>query len=365
MKPCLHNTKRKRLLLCKDTFMPVRSRASRFVAVAIAPVALAMLSIPSARAQARPTDAGNPVAAKRLPLRGPSFIPDGRFQGSTLAGWRAMGQADWRAENGEIIGKGTGAGGWLVLDHSYQDAGLYTSFQCTGLCDTGVLLRLHQAAGGMQGTYLSIQGGGKDGEIGAYSLTLDAQGKEIERKKLRPAGGQIRFAPPPPDPSAPARAVPFRELPSAPPGVTIPITRPQQGIREGQWNEIEILLDADIIRAFVNDGGGQASAATEDMDSYGPIALYVGKGSEVRFKDIAYKDLAIKKEPREEVGSRFHMQRVSPFYYGWSAAAADFNHDGKMDIVSGPFHLLWPRFSYFQRDLSRAGLQRFDSVLHE
>ena len=126
--------------------------------------------------------------------------------------------------------------------------------------------------------------------------------------------------------------------------MTIPIARPQQGIRDGEWNEIELLLDADILRAFMNDGGGYASVATEEMNGYGPIALYVGKDSEVRFKNVAFKDLAIKKDPPEEVGSRFRMQRLSPFYYGWSAAAADFNRDGKMDIVSGPFIYYGPDY---------------------
>jgi hypothetical protein len=41
----------------------------------------------------------------------------------------------------------------------------------------------------------------------------------------------------------------------------------------------------------------------------------------------------------EQVSSRYTAVRVSDFYYGWSAAAADINHDGTMDIVSGPFYL--------------------------
>ncbi len=45
----------------------------------------------------------------------------------------------------------------------------------------------------------------------------------------------------------------------------------------------------------------------------GPIALYVGKGSEVHFKDVSYKDLAIKVQPLEQVGSHFRMQRITPF----------------------------------------------------
>ena len=81
------------------------------------------------------------------------------------------------------------------------------------------------------------------------------------------------------------------------------------------------------------------------MDSYGPIALFVGKGSEVRFKDVSYKDIAIKKQPLEEVGSGFRMQRVSPFYYNWTAAAADFNHDGKLDLVCGGYIFFGPDFT--------------------
>ncbi|MGC2403091.1 MAG: FG-GAP-like repeat-containing protein [Acidobacteriaceae bacterium] len=272
------------------------------------------------------------------PLSGPSFIPDGG--GSTLAGWHTLGQASWQVENGDIVAKGTNGAGWLVLDRSFQDAALYTAFQCSGSCDTGVLFRLRSTPEGMKGSFLRIEGS----DLKAFNLTLDRDGKEIQRSELRSAGGQIRFAPPPPDPSAPQLPLHFPTLPSAPPGVTIPISRPRQGVREGEWNEVELLLDADILRVFMNDGGGYASVATEEMNGYGPVALYVGKDCEVRFKNLAYKDLAMKKDPPEEVGRGFRMQRLSPFYYGWSAAAADFNRDGKMDIVSGPFIYFGPDY---------------------
>src|SRR5258708_5927836 len=46
-----------------------------------------------------------------------NFIPDVTFNGSALTGWHPLGQADWRADHGEIVGtpKG-GSGGWLMLD---------------------------------------------------------------------------------------------------------------------------------------------------------------------------------------------------------------------------------------------------------
>src|ERR1700721_2555592 len=131
-------------------------------------------------------------------LHGPSFVPDAKFQGSTLTGWHTLGQAEWRAENGELIGKGSPGSGWLVLDRSYQDTGFYAGFRCAGACDTGVLLRATKTEGGMSGTYLSIQGA----PLKTERLTIDDRGNIIERKKLRKAVGQIRFAPSQPDPIA-------------------------------------------------------------------------------------------------------------------------------------------------------------------
>jgi hypothetical protein len=282
---------------------------------------------------------GAPVA-----LAGPSFVPDSKFQGSTLAGWHTLGKAEWRAENGELIGKGSGGSGWLVLDHSYQDTGFYAGFRCVGACNTGVLVRAAKSERGIKGTYLSITGKQLEGE----SLTLDEEGNIVDRGKLRNAAGQIRFAPPQPDPIA-VRPSPEVRSNDAPPGMNIPFKFPDLSLRSGDWNEIEILLDADIMRAYLNNAPerNQISVATDedDMDSYGPIALFVGNGSEVHFKDVSYKDIAIKKQPLEEVGSGFRMQRVSPFYYNWTATAEDFNHDGKLDLVAGGYIFFGPDFT--------------------
>jgi hypothetical protein len=57
----------------------------------------------------------------------PSFTPDSMFQGSGLTGWKTLGHAAWLAENGEVIANSSGGKGegWLVLNKSYQNAGLY------------------------------------------------------------------------------------------------------------------------------------------------------------------------------------------------------------------------------------------------
>ena len=84
-------------------------------------------------------------------------------------------------------------------------------------------------------------------------------------------------------------------------------------------------LDADVLGVSVNGRGG-ASATTEDrMMGFGPLALYAGGSGEVRYKEVSYKNLNPKFEPKETVSPNFQMQRISDFYYGWCAAAADIN----------------------------------------
>ena len=123
----------------------------------------------------------------------------------------------------------------------------------------------------------------------------------------------------------------------------MPIPPPNTGLHPGEWNDSEILLDANIIRTFVNNAG-PSGVAEDDAGRYGPVALYVGGTAEVRFKDIAFKDLALRTRPEEKVSSRFRMQRLSDFYYGWGAGADDFNHDGVLDIVSGPHIYFGPDY---------------------
>jgi hypothetical protein len=276
------------------------------------------------------------------------FVPDSIFRGSSLAGWHKLGKAQWSAENAEIIGNATQGSGWLILDKSYQDVGFFASFRCTSGCKTGILLRAEKTDQGMKGVYMSLT----EGDVAAYRVTLDAQGEEISREKLRPGGGQMRVAPPAPAATAATggagRGAGGRGgRGSLASGVKLPITQPQGGYHPGEWNQIEIILDANIIRPFLNDGGSgnMGGVADDAFGRYGPIALYAGGTGEVRFKDVAYKDLGAKVLPQEEVSSRFRMQRIDDFYYSWGAAAADINHDGILDVVTGPYYYLGPDYT--------------------
>jgi hypothetical protein len=277
-----------------------------------------------------------------------NFVPDAVFTASTLTGWQMLGQAEWRAEKGEIIGTPK-AGGWLVLDKSYEDVAVSTEFRCAGGCRTGVLLRAEKTAdGGLKGIFVSLN----EGDLAAYRVTVDAKGNETSREKLRsPAGGQLRVAPPAPAAAAaPApAAAPNRGgggPPEMPKGIASPIPRPVTGLRAGEWNTVELVLDANILRVFLNDAGGFGDTVAEpEYGRYGPFALYVGGTGEVRFKDVSYKDLQPRVALPEAVSSRFRMQTLNEFYYSWGPSVADVNQDKVPDIVAGPYYYLGPAYT--------------------
>ena len=68
---------------------------------------------------------GATVAAMVLALHAadpPDFKPDATFSGSSLKGWHIVGDADWKAQDGQLVGRSTSeAGGWLVMNKPLQD----------------------------------------------------------------------------------------------------------------------------------------------------------------------------------------------------------------------------------------------------
>lgn len=119
---------------------------------------------------------------------------------------------------------------------------------------------------------------------------------------------------------------------------------PSNAFLPNDWNRFEALADVDIFKFGVNSG---ASGVAIDSPSgnFGPVALHVAGAGEVRFKDLAIKDLNSRVTPTEVVSSRFRAQRIEDFYYGWSMAAGDFNHDGVMDATVANRYYLGPNFT--------------------
>ncbi|WP_263418164.1 FG-GAP-like repeat-containing protein [Terriglobus albidus] len=281
-----------------------------------------------------------------------NFVPDWTFQGSSLAQFRTLGDVDWHAENGEIVGvPRSPAGGWLILDRSLQDTQFAATFRCTGGCKAGVLLRTQTTADGIHGAYVALPDG--QNPAGSFDLKLDTQGRELSREPLKPAGGMVRVMAPPAAPrtSPPATSARPGGGPMRFPGNGLPpgspYTRPDYSYHVGEWTPLEIILDANIMRVWLHDGpesGTTNGEADDDVASFGPVAFYVGGTGEIRFKDVELKDLGRRVLPDEQISNRFRMQHINDFYYGWSATAADVNHDGVLDIISGPFYYLGPDY---------------------
>jgi hypothetical protein len=130
-----------------------------------------------------------------------------------------------------------------------------------------------------------------------------------------------------------------------PSGVSLPnLTEPSE-LKANEWNDVDVALDANILRPWVNTSPNGGGAADEDLGKFGPIAIYVGGSGEVRFRDVSYRDLSLKRVVKEELSPNFQIVRLTPFYYSFASAAADFDRDGNMDIVSGPFIFLGPDFT--------------------
>jgi hypothetical protein len=130
-----------------------------------------------------------------------------------------------------------------------------------------------------------------------------------------------------------------------------PIQRPDYTYKPNERNTFEAILDANYLRAWVNDGPESGTAngrADDEVASYGPVALYVGGSGEVRFKQTEIKDLGRHFEPDEMVSSRFRLQRINDFNYAWSVTAADFNRDGKTDLAVGPFIYFGPDYQTYR-----------------
>ena len=279
-----------------------------------------------------------------------SFPPDTTFKGSDLKGWATLGAADWSAHDGELVAalKQSSSGSWLLSDQSYQDVGLHTAFRCDGACQVGLLLRAVKTPAGTEGIYVSLD----PNDLAFYQVALDSQGNIVKKLKLDPVGGVVRIAPPEqPRAGAAPRSGAGRggNFARSRPQVDVPIPRPDTSLKPNEWNDVEVFVDVNVVRLFINDGPEIAGRIPDaDEDGYGPVALYASGSSEVHFKDLSFKDLAKKTTQLEKVSPHYRVQRISDMFYSWGMAAGDFNRDGKMDVVAGPYIYYGPDFTHYQ-----------------
>src|SRR5262245_30606204 len=99
------------------------------------------------------------VAVSVVTAAGPTFRADYRFTGTSLTAFTPVGQADWKVQNGEIVGTPKSpAGGWLLVkDKAFQDLQMYANVKCVSGCKAGFLVRAEkQADGSLKGILMSL-----------------------------------------------------------------------------------------------------------------------------------------------------------------------------------------------------------------
>lgn len=274
--------------------------------------------------------------------RGQSFVPDKVLNGSSLGDFERMGNVKWEGNKDGITAtsKQEAGKGFLLTRQSFQDVGIRALVKITGNPEVGFLFRCVRTDTATKAIMISF----KESNVVAFNMTWDAKGNELKRTELRSARGIIRKAPAPPAQPENQNTNRARKEKSGP---ELPLPRPSTDVVAGGWNQLEVFLDLDILRAFVNDGMSSSNAVDELDTGYGSIGLYVAGAGAATISSLAYKDLAMRYTPKEET-SGFSIQRISDMFYAWSATAADFNNDGLTDIASGPYIYFGPDYTRYR-----------------
>lgn len=263
---------------------------------------------------------------------GPSFKPDFRFIVSSIRTMRVVGKAQWTAAADIITGSASTDSDWLVMNDSLQAISAYTQFRCEGERETGILLRSEKTGDrGLKGVYVSLS----EPTLPAHAVTVSNDGSISKRDKLSTGGDLTRIAPPP-SPSQWPFNIPRRPKPAVP----LPVEATDTSLRTNDWNSVEVFLDTNTVRSFLNNGP-QHGATAED-GPYGPIALYFRGNGRVHLRDTASADMSLKRCDDEKIDPNFRKQRLNDFFKPWETAVADFNHHGVLDVVAGPYIYFGP-----------------------
>ena len=228
----------------------------------------------------------------------------------------------------------------LVAGQPYQDFEINLLVKCEGGCPGGLLISpvdhknrpvLASFADNQRGAFYVPAG--TDRTTAGEALPLNG-GPFASLAPIPPrAGARTAVAVPAPPP--PARG----GRPAMPPP---PPTPPSA---DG-WHHLQIRLKAGTL-GLRFDGQATAFAGYLLPEDFGPVqlALLSEAGRKVDYRVLSFTDLLRNVPvPAEQLGKGFRKLHLEDMFYTEAVAAGDVNHDGKPDLVAGPYAYLGPRF---------------------
>lgn len=203
------------------------------------------------------------------------------FDGESTYGWRAMGGAQWRVENGALVAEGES--GWLRSSAAFADFHLKCEFRTV--------------AGGNSGIFLRSAPQGQP-HVTGYELQIWDQHEKF------PTGSLVNHV---------------RAKPAA--------------IRPGQWQSYEVEYRGEQI--VVRLDGQTVLEAREGKTRVGHIGLQYNKGNRIEFRNIKLKPLGL--EPLFD-GKSFSGWRQVPHPRAKEPAVWAIR-DGMLHVEKGPGQL--------------------------
>lgn len=173
------------------------------------------------------------------------------FDGKTLHGWKALGDARWTVENGELLGEvGGGSQSFLVTERAFSDFVLEVEVKNELPGNSGIQVRSHVR---------------EDGRLFGYQI-------EIDPSERAWSGGLYDEA----------RRGWLQNLEENPEG--------RKAFKPGEWNRYRIECFGPWIRAWVNDV--PTADWLDPLDLEGAIGLQVhaGKDTRMRWRNFRMSD---------------------------------------------------------------------------
>ena len=271
------------------------------------------------------------------------------FNGKSLAGWHTLGNAEWRVENGAIVGTvRNGSEGWLVLDPVYGAASISLGFDCSN-CETGLMVRSEKTGNQTSGVYLAMSGP----NVGTLSrVTLDAAGKQTASKPMPPFVSSTPISEGPTyltdGGCAPVPCAGIRDAHGGGGGSPGSLGGPAAKLALKPTANTLSLSMSDAVFTGSFNGARLAGYSMDEGHPYGQVAIHLAgsAGATIKITRISVQDFTtrISGLAKPYTDPAFQRVQLSDIFYAEGAAVGDINHDGIKDIVAGAFYYLGPDF---------------------